>query len=241
MRNPPPAILACLAPLTLLVPPALAGGCDADLNRDGEVNSSDLNAVLLAFGATPDGDIDGDDDTDSADLNLLLAAFGTGGCGGPAPAPCCAPSGEGGCADALCMDLVCASDESCCTVLWDEACVETALGLCPVCIAGPESCCYPHATPGCIDEPCEAEVCRQVPYCCVEEWDELCAAWAFSLCPGPLCDGIFYGPCCEEHPTAGCDDPVCTELVCKEDPYCCEVYWDHVCEGDAFDLCKQCD
>lgn len=50
--------------------------CEGDLTGDGQVDSADLNVVLVAFGQTDGGDVDGDGDTDSTDLNLLLAAFG---------------------------------------------------------------------------------------------------------------------------------------------------------------------
>jgi hypothetical protein len=49
--------------------------CPADFDGDGEVNSSDLEHLLDAWG-TPDGDVDGDGDTDTADLLALLAAWG---------------------------------------------------------------------------------------------------------------------------------------------------------------------
>lgn len=51
----------------------------ADFDGDGDVDSTDLNVLLAAFGCTSScasGDVDDDGDVDSADLNLLLAAFG---------------------------------------------------------------------------------------------------------------------------------------------------------------------
>jgi len=53
--------------------------CDADLNGDGLINSTDLNIVLSAFGCEGQGcigDVDGDDATNSTDLNLVLTQFG---------------------------------------------------------------------------------------------------------------------------------------------------------------------
>ncbi len=51
--------------------------CPADLDGSGAVDSTDLNAVLVAFGSNnPSGDVNGDGSVDSTDLNLLLAAFG---------------------------------------------------------------------------------------------------------------------------------------------------------------------
>ena len=49
--------------------------CDADLNSDHVVNSTDLSEILNAWD-TPNADINGDGNTDSADLALLLNAWG---------------------------------------------------------------------------------------------------------------------------------------------------------------------
>ncbi|MGP1309250.1 MAG: hypothetical protein ACTS27_03515 [Phycisphaerales bacterium] len=53
--------------------------CPADINGDGVVNFTDLNAVLTSFGqngANPPGDTDGDGDVDFSDLNTVLSNFG---------------------------------------------------------------------------------------------------------------------------------------------------------------------
>ncbi len=47
-----------------------------DVSGDGQVNLTDLNILLGAFGQSDAGDIDGDGDTDLADLNALLGTFG---------------------------------------------------------------------------------------------------------------------------------------------------------------------
>ncbi len=53
-----------------------AAECPGDINGDLFVDSTDLNAVLSAFGSGSGGDADGDGDTDSSDLNIVLANFG---------------------------------------------------------------------------------------------------------------------------------------------------------------------
>ncbi|MBI5864836.1 MAG: immunoglobulin domain-containing protein [Planctomycetes bacterium] len=58
------------------------GGCDGDLNEDGQVDLLDLAILLSHFGDTggvapDDGDINLDDQIDLVDLALLLARFGT--------------------------------------------------------------------------------------------------------------------------------------------------------------------
>jgi outer membrane protein assembly factor BamB len=52
-----------------------APACPADLDGDGEVSSSDLGALLSAWG-TPGADLDGDGQTGSSDLGVLLSAWG---------------------------------------------------------------------------------------------------------------------------------------------------------------------
>ena len=52
------------------------GGCPADLNTDGEVDSADLGALLSGWG-TPAADLDANGDTDSSDLGILLSAWGS--------------------------------------------------------------------------------------------------------------------------------------------------------------------
>jgi hypothetical protein len=47
-----------------------------DLDADGDVDLSDLGALLASFDVDAGGDIDGDGDTDLSDLGALLAHFG---------------------------------------------------------------------------------------------------------------------------------------------------------------------
>ena len=74
---------ACLA----LTTHALAqSSCPADLNGDGEVDSSDLGSFLLVYGPCPTqsscpADLNGDGEVDSSDLGSFLLAYG------PCPEP----------------------------------------------------------------------------------------------------------------------------------------------------------
>lgn len=43
--------------------------------------------------------------------------------------------------------------------------------------------------------------------------------------------------CCVPNGTPGCDCPVCQDIVCGADPFCCDVSWDGACAGAAGDLC----
>ncbi len=49
-----------------------------DIDRDGDVDQSDLGLLLIAYEINDGGDIDGDGDTDQADLGLLLINYGYG-------------------------------------------------------------------------------------------------------------------------------------------------------------------
>jgi hypothetical protein len=59
----------------LLQSGSCGGGCPADIDGDGEVSSSDLGALLSAWG-TAGADLDGDGETGSSDLGVLLSAWG---------------------------------------------------------------------------------------------------------------------------------------------------------------------
>ena len=45
--------------------------------------------------------------------------------------------------------------------------------------------------------------------------------------------------CFDPHPTPFCSDGGCCELVCTQDPFCCEVTWDGSCVDHAFELCTE--
>jgi len=64
--------------LNALIPPPT---CPADINRDGQVNTTDLTILLGSFGSTvsmyESGDSNGDGAVTTADLTALLGAFGT--------------------------------------------------------------------------------------------------------------------------------------------------------------------
>ena len=51
-------------------------GCLGDLNGDNEVNFSDLQVVLSAWGLSDGGDLNDDGETDFSDLQILLSSWG---------------------------------------------------------------------------------------------------------------------------------------------------------------------
>jgi hypothetical protein len=73
-----------------------------------------------------------------------------------------------------------------------------------------------------LHECCALEVCITVPDCSLE----------------PDCPGV--GDCCVPHPTGGCDNPACCDLVCSIDPACCLIAWDDFCAAEAQEHCPDC-
>jgi len=57
-------------------------------------------------------------------------------------------------------------------------------------------------------------------------------------CPIPPCPGEG-GDCCVVNGTPGCDDPVCCELICGLDPFCCDIEWDGICADEAVEFCGE--
>jgi hypothetical protein len=89
----------------------------------------------------------------------------------------------GGCADAQCCNNVCATDPYCCLTKWDETCVELEATKCfAACTASAGDCATPHASAGCANRDCCAEVCPRDAFCCTTEWDSACASVAVEVC-----------------------------------------------------------
>lgn len=101
--------------------------------------------------------------------------------------------------------------------------------------ATPETCpendgCNAWEYPGCVNCPCEAEVCETNPECCDTVWDEACV----SACGDSEAQECGPTPGCITSGTPGCDGCDCEDCVCGQDSYCCTFSWDSICVG----LCK---
>jgi hypothetical protein len=99
-------------------------------------------------------------------------------------------------------------------------------------------CCAAKPTPGCNVASCQTAVCMTEPECCTQVWDESCAELAAAECAA--CDPAQLGDCCVAHPSLGCADLDCTNIVCSIDGFCCDVQWDGLCAGEAADFCGIC-
>ncbi len=239
---------------------------------------------------------------------------------GPGAGPCNQPNGTPGCEDVECCELICSQDPFCCDNQWDQLCANQAIEQCgafgacclgvdclvltaadcaaqggeyfgdgsactpdlctPPAICGPGAgpCDEPNGTPGCDDVECCELICSQDPFCCDNQWDQICANAAINQCDAPdpvgaCCLGVdclvltaadcaaqggdYFGdgsactpelcapPACDPdagscvtpNGTPGCEDIECCELICSQDPFCCDVEWDQICATSALNEC----
>jgi hypothetical protein len=110
---------------------------------------------------------------------------------------------------------------------------------------GPDagSCNEANGTPGCDDVECCEAVCAADSFCCETEWDGACVNLALELCGGK--GGVCApgaGDCSVPNGTPGCEDVDCCELICGQDPFCCDTEWDQICADAANAQCGEpCD
>ncbi len=126
-------------------------------------------------------DIEGE----GANIEVVNCSFGDNVSSGGALAgmsDCCMPNGTPGCDVPVCQAQVCGQDSFCCEVEWDQICADIAAEVCDVCAPNTGDCCAPNGTPGCEDAECQNVVCDQDPFCCNNQWDQLCADQAAKLC-----------------------------------------------------------
>lgn len=136
------------------------------------------------------------------------------GCGST-PDSCLLPHTKKGCADEACCDSVCAQDDYCCNVEWDDNCSLMAQILCDpggsTTCGDPEagSCFVPHPPPSCSDLDCCEQVCAAWDSCCTSAWDNFCVSLAYSLC-ATGCDPGCPADAQQETETCGSrtNDPV---------------------------------
>jgi hypothetical protein len=103
-------------------------------------------------------------------------------------------------------------------------------------------CCSPKNTPGCDQPACVAIICPQDPFCCIVQWDSLCADAALALCdcgvePPPDPCAASTNDCFTSGSGPGCNDAVCCQTVCAADPFCCTNSWDGLCADYAVSFC----
>ena len=195
---------------------------EGDLDDSGVVDGADLGLLLGAWGICPDpepdpcpADLNDDGTVDGADLGLLLGNWGGADLG---------DLDDSGVVDGADLGLLLGAWGPC-----------DPQGPCP----GEGDCCAANGTPGCDDATCCDTVCGNDPFCCDNQWDQLCADAAIVDCAG--CVGVTPcpgdGDCFIANGTPGCDDEACCEAICAQDPFCCDVEWDQICADAAINLC----
>ena len=152
-----------------------------------------------------------------------------------------------GCRNGNCCAAICEIDSSCCTVSWDQDCVNLTAQFPAKCIkpvcgdpnAGEP--CTPHDSQASSNAACCTQVCAQDNFCCDVAWDSTCVdlARGFAVCGCTFeCGDDCAGSCCRAHDNGACDDPTCCALVCASDSYCCDTLWDSVCASTARTTCS---
>jgi hypothetical protein len=147
---------------------------------------------------------------------------------------CCIGNESAGCSDSYCCQEVCTVAPECCAAGWNAACVGIAEALCSICGGGPQecqtatgSCCLSHPGSGCDDPACCQVVCAEDPFCCLTNWDGLCADQAIAQCsacdfPSPANDDCTAAESLEDGVTQfssvgastdGPDEPDCIGLA----------------------------
>jgi hypothetical protein len=99
----------------------------------------------------------------------------------------------------------------------------------------PGDCREVHETPGCEMPQCCEIVCKINPLCCDITWDQGCVDIALEECEGINCPAA--GDCEAAHPTPGCSDFECCDLIVTIDPWCTFASWDEVCAQQAARYC----
>lgn len=160
---------------------------------------------------------------------------------GPPPPPpmgeCCEPMAKPGCpADPRLEMCVCDADPFCCDTEWDGKCVAVSINACgQECGGGgdggppPGDCCSVGDGTGCEDPGITECVCDADPFCCEEQWDDLCVGQAHYVCEADCGFPPAGGDCCEPHDAPSCDEPEAAECVCDIAPPCCYTPWSEDC------------
>ncbi len=170
-------------------------------------------------------------------------------CGDAGTGHCCEANGSPWCQSSACCNTVCDIDPACCEVEWDECCAHLATQHCsflsgchvpdPPSACGHGDCCVSNESPGCDDGACCNIVCPVDPFCCDEQWDQLCANAAELNCrvcwhgstPPPLPPNFSCQTNCGGAAVSGC---WCDEACCDLGD-CCEDKGKH-CPGCLFGL-----
>jgi len=178
-------------------------------------------------------------DTEWDSVCADMAALTCGSCGAEAAGNCYAEHTTPSCENSACCDAVCEIDSFCCNTEWDDICAGIAAEACGMCgTAAAGTCFASNGNAGCDNAECCAAVCAIDPFCCDNNWDAQCAEEAAEICT--TCGGEGSGDCFAASPTPSCNNGDCCQLVCSQDPFCCDTEWDNLCVDAANSLCAPC-
>ena len=141
---------------------------------------------------------------------------------------CCVGHGGLGCDDPAIESCVCAQDDFCCTMKWDDLCVSLVAKLeCGVCGDTPPetSGASMSDTSGGVD-----------PGTTGSDGDLSTTSGA-----GEETGSGGGGDCCTASDSPGCGDAEVESCVCAQDDYCCDAEWDSLCVDEVEDFaCGSC-
>lgn len=89
-----------------------------------------------------------------------------------------------------------------------------------------------------------ANICDQDPYCCNNDWDNICVDEVFDIGNSKVC-AASQGTCAHTLCVIGvalaanCDASFgdCVDQICAVDSYCCNNNWDSVCVSEVSSVC----
>lgn len=144
------------------------------------------------------------------------------------PGDCCVGHGGLGCADAEIESCVCAQDDFCCSMKWDDLCVSLVAKLgCGSCGDAPPPTGGATMSSGTGDLDPTTGGPEDGP-----------------VTTGGIGDdtgSLGGGDCCTAGDAPGCDDAQIESCVCAQDDYCCDAAWDSLCVDEVEDFaCGSC-
>ncbi|NOZ87938.1 MAG: LamG domain-containing protein [Deltaproteobacteria bacterium] len=167
----------------------------------------------------------------------------------------CAPSDEPGCLGCKCEPCVCSQRPECCTVSWDQQCVQLCGAFCGGC-GGLDGCgdgtCSQDQGETCSNCPADCgcnqgQECTPLAGCCTPKCEGkdcgpdgcggVCGKCEQGLCISGRCRS---GPGCSVSSSPGCDGCACEECVCSQIPECCTDSWGEGCVAICNLSCGGC-
>jgi hypothetical protein len=158
-------------------------------------------------------------------LASLVAMF-LGAAPTPVEAVCVSPPGDG---EATVVDVQCGI----LAVLWDQAGAAPAEE--PPCLQGDPD----RADPNCDAALTVTDVQLQITSVLGAALNPTLDADGNGCADS--CEAGYEGDCCAPNGSPGCEDAECTDIVCGDDAFCCEVEWDGTCANWAAGFCSYCD